>query len=53
MLTLIKSCVWYFRRRAKSVNFEDMVYRQTPVERRGNLWFKREDLFEFAGMRGL
>jgi 1-aminocyclopropane-1-carboxylate deaminase/D-cysteine desulfhydrase-like pyridoxal-dependent ACC family enzyme len=32
--------------------FKDLLYSKTPVEKRGGLWFKREDLFEFAGMRG-
>jgi 1-aminocyclopropane-1-carboxylate deaminase/D-cysteine desulfhydrase-like pyridoxal-dependent ACC family enzyme len=34
------------------VVFEDVLLSETPIEGRGNLWFKREDLFEFAGMRG-
>jgi 1-aminocyclopropane-1-carboxylate deaminase/D-cysteine desulfhydrase-like pyridoxal-dependent ACC family enzyme len=34
------------------VVFEDVLFAKTPVEKPGNLWFKREDLFEFAGMRG-
>jgi 1-aminocyclopropane-1-carboxylate deaminase/D-cysteine desulfhydrase-like pyridoxal-dependent ACC family enzyme len=34
------------------MDFSDILYKATPVEKRGSLWFKRDDLFEFAGMRG-
>jgi 1-aminocyclopropane-1-carboxylate deaminase/D-cysteine desulfhydrase-like pyridoxal-dependent ACC family enzyme len=34
------------------VDYSRLLHEETPVERRGNLFFKRDDLFEFAGMRG-
>lgn len=30
----------------------EVATEQTPVERRGNVWVKRDDLFEVAGVRG-
>jgi 1-aminocyclopropane-1-carboxylate deaminase/D-cysteine desulfhydrase-like pyridoxal-dependent ACC family enzyme len=34
------------------VDYSRLLHEETPVERRGSLFFKRDDLFEFAGMRG-
>jgi 1-aminocyclopropane-1-carboxylate deaminase/D-cysteine desulfhydrase-like pyridoxal-dependent ACC family enzyme len=34
------------------MDFSKILYEVTPVERHGNLFFKRDDLFEFEGMRG-
>jgi 1-aminocyclopropane-1-carboxylate deaminase/D-cysteine desulfhydrase-like pyridoxal-dependent ACC family enzyme len=34
------------------VDYRDILYQETPVEKHGGLYFKRDDLFEFAGMRG-
>jgi 1-aminocyclopropane-1-carboxylate deaminase/D-cysteine desulfhydrase-like pyridoxal-dependent ACC family enzyme len=34
------------------MDFQKILYEETPVERNGSLFFKRDDLFEFAGMRG-
>jgi 1-aminocyclopropane-1-carboxylate deaminase/D-cysteine desulfhydrase-like pyridoxal-dependent ACC family enzyme len=34
------------------MDFQKILYEETPVEKHGNLFFKRDDLFEFAGMRG-
>lgn len=34
------------------VDFSGLLYKETPVEKHGGVFFKRDDLFEFAGMRG-
>jgi len=33
-------------------SMEDLIYNLTPVEKKGNNWIKRDDMFEYAGQKG-
>ena len=33
-------------------SMEDLIYKLTPVEKKGNNWIKRDDMFEYAGQKG-
>jgi len=39
-------------RNKKRIMKEEIITNITPIEKRGNLWFKREDLFTYAGCNG-
>lgn len=36
----------------KNRRIQEKLTELTPVEKRGDIWFKRDDLFEYAGMKG-
>ena len=33
-------------------SMEDLIYKLTPIEKKGNNWIKRDDMFEYAGQKG-
>ena len=33
-------------------SMEDLIYKLTPVEKKGTNWIKRDDMFEYAGQKG-
>ena len=39
-------------RNKKGIMKKEIITNITPIEKRGNLWFKREDLFTYAGCNG-